>query len=135
MAEFVMKYLLANNGMSDTVSVASAGCDAAIGDSISNGAESVLLENHIPFSARQATQFTPDMYDTFDYIVAMDKDNMEDICQMCGGDPQKKVTLLMEFAGVEREVSDPFVTGDYPKTCEDIMLGCKGILQKLKVAK
>ena len=132
MAEFVMRHLLETDGLVDSVAVASAGCQATEGKDISKGTKTLLMEQHVPFTPHAATQFAKEHYEHYDYIIGIDKSNTDGIREIVGGDPQGKIHLLMDFAGENRDVNDPFATGDYRKTYEDILLGCKSLLNHIK---
>ncbi len=134
MAEFVMKELLRQAGLGDSVDVASAGCQAAEGKDITGGTRTILERYGIPFETHRSAQFTAADYDTCDYIVGIDQSNVDGILQIVGEDPGGKVHLLMEFTGDARDVNDPFATKDYDKTYEDILAGCTALLKRLQTA-
>ena len=127
-----MKDLLRQAGLSDNVSVASAGCQATEGKDISNGTRRILEKYQIPFEEHKASQFTAEKYAAYDCIIGIDRGNVEDILEITGGDPDGKVHLLMEFTGEARDINDPFVTKDYDKTYEEILAGCRALLEQLK---
>ena len=61
----------------------------------------------------------------------MDRYNVADMKSICGGDPDKKIFLLMTFAGENRDVADPYYTDDYAVTYEDCLIGCEALLEKI----
>ena len=75
---------------------------------------------------------TTDDYEHFDIIVGMDDANMRNIRRMLGEDTENKYRLLLEFAGISREVDDPWYSGDFDKAWDDIETGCRGLLEYLK---
>ena len=132
MAEFVMKNLVEQAGMSEKISVESSGCHASVGTQMHFGTANELFKNHIPFTQRGAKQFTHADYKNFDYIIGMDRGNVADLKEICGGDPDKKIYLMMSFAGENRDVADPYYTDDYATTYKDISTACKKLLEVIK---
>lgn len=96
------------------------------------GTKAVLTKYHIPFEKRRARQLTREEYADWDYIIAMDTENMEDIPYIIGADWEHKVYRLMEICGEKRDVADPCYTGNFEKTYEDILRGCRALLAKVK---
>ncbi len=132
MAEFVMKDLVRRAGREDEIFVASAACRRdEIGSDTYLGTREKLDEMGIPYQRRRAVQITKADYENYDFIVAMDMENMRDLDRLSGGDPQKKIRRLMEFAGESRDVADPWYTGDFDTTYMDVLKGCKALLNGL----
>ena len=72
-------------------------------------------------------------YDQYDLLIGMDQPNFRNMHRICGGDPDGKIHLLMEFAGRPKaEVADPWYTGDFEQTWQDVLAGCKGLLDSLR---
>ena len=135
MAEFVMKDLVRRAGLENEVFVASAACRRdEIGCDTYLGTREKLDEMGVPYEKRRAVQITKSDYDGYDFIVAMDMENIRDLDRLSGGDPQKKIRRLMEFTGEERDVADPWYTGDFDVTYMDVLKGCKGLLKRLPFA-
>ncbi len=135
MAEFVMKDLVRRAGLEKEIFVASAACRRdEIGADTYLGTREKLDEMGVPYEKRRAVQITKDDYDHYDFIVAMDEENMRDLDRMTGGDPAKKAHLLMTFAGEDRGVADPWYTGDFDTTYMDVLKGCKALLKKIAPA-
>ena len=132
MAEFVMKDLVRRAGREDEIFVASAACRRdEIGSDTYLGTREKLDEMGIPYQRRRAVQITKADYENYDFIVAMDMENMRDLDRLSGGDPKKKLRRLMEFAGESRDVADPWYTGDFDTTYMDVLKGCKALLNSL----
>ena len=113
----------------DQVLVASAACRRdEIGSDTHPGTKAKLREMGIPFTKRAAVQLTRADYDRYDYIVAMDEENLRDIPRITGSDTAHKVRLLLSFAGEQREVADPWYTGNFTQTYEDVRKGCEALL-------
>ena len=135
MCEFVMKDLVRRAGLENEIFVASAACRRdEIGADTYLGTREKLDEMGVPYEKRRAVQITRDDYESYDYIVAMDMENMRDLDRLSGGDPQKKLHRLMEFAGENRDVADPWYTGDFDTTYMDVLKGCKALLKSLPSA-
>lgn len=132
MAEFVMKNLIEQAGLSKKIFVASSGCHAAVGTPIHDGTCRELAKHEVPFQFRTSKQFSRTDYKNFDYIIGMDKGNVRDLKNISGGDPDKKIYLMMSFAGENRDVDDPYMTDDYATTYRDIIRGCSKFLEFLK---
>ena len=129
MAEFVMKKLLRDAGLSEEFKVQSAAASREeIGNDMHYGAKRVLREHGIPFEKRAAVQITAADYGKYDYIAGMDVNNVRDMLRIFGGDPQRKVCRLLEFAGLSRDVADPWYTGDFDTAYSDVSEGCAALL-------
>lgn len=132
MAEFVMKDLVHKAGMDEQIFAASSACRRdEIGSDTHPGTKAKLRQMEIPFTKRRAVQLTQADYAEYDYIAAMDRENLRDIPRIVGEDTLHKVFLLLHFAGQEREVADPWYTGNFDRTYEDVLLGCQGLLKEI----
>ena len=126
MAEFIMKYLVSEDGISDNYFISSAATsDEEQGNGMHYGTRRVLTDKGIPFTEHYARKLSKDDYDKYDYIIGMDQNNIRDMLLFFGGDPKNKISLLLNFAGEDRSVADPWYTGNFEKTYNDIFLGCK----------
>lgn len=133
MAEFVMADKLEKAGLTDRVSVASAALHTdEIGSDIHPGTRAMLEKYHIPFASRQARLAKRADYDQFDYLVGMDVYNMHDMRRLFKNDPQGKCSLLLDWPGWSRDVADPWYTGDFETTFDDVDAGCTALLEHLK---
>ena len=70
-------------------------------------------------------------YETYDYLIGMDDWNIRNMERIAGGDPKNKIHKLLEFAGKTRDIADPWYTGNFDATYEDVMEGCLGLLSSL----
>ena len=129
MAEFVMKNLVAKAGLEKNFLIESAGCHPSVGTPMSNGTAHELRKNKIPFTRRTSKLFLADDYGRFDYLVGLDRANVRDMKEICGGDRDGKIFLLMDFAGEHRDVDDPWYTDDYAASYRDILIGCSALLE------
>lgn len=132
MAEFIMKHIVTENGLSDSFIISSAATSAEEqGNGMHYGTRRVLTDKGIPFTQHYARHLTEKDYDKYDYIIGMDRNNIRDMTAFFGGDPKNKISLLLSFAGENRSVADPWYTGDFEKTYNDILLGCKALYQSI----
>ena len=129
MAEFVMRDLVEKRGVADRFSIeAAATTNEEIGNPVHPGTVKRLAREGISCAGKHARRITAADYDTFDVIVGMDEENMRDMMRAWKRDPQGKVHKMMEFAGSDRDVADPWFTGDFEATYENIHDGCVGLL-------
>lgn len=103
-----------------------------IGNDIHRGTRGKLIQLGIPFERRAARRITMADYSKFDLLVGMDEENLYYMNRAWNNDPDNKIRLLLEFAGQNREVADPWYTGNFDQTYMDVLEGCKGILDVLK---
>ena len=130
MAEFVMKDLVRKAGREEQFIIASkAARRDELGNDTHYGTKAKLRQMGVPFEKWKATLLSKSDYDAYDYLIAMDRENVSDMLRLFGGDPDKKIHMLLEFAGLKREVADPWYTGNFDETYEDVMMGCKGLLE------
>ena len=130
MAEFVMKDLVRKAGREADFIIASAATSREeIGHDIHYGTRAKLEQMHIPFNTRRAVQLTRADYANYDLLIAMDAENLQGIKRIIGTDLQKKVHLLLEYCGEPwTEVADPWYTGDFEATYNDVVRGCGALL-------
>ena len=132
MAEFVMKDLVNKKGMADQFEIASAATSTEeIGNPVYPPAKRKLKEHGISCEGKTARQMTKKDYAYYDYIIAMDRLNLRNMTRFVGNDPDNKVSLLMDFTNHPGDVADPWYTGDFEATWNDVNEGCIGILKKL----
>ena len=130
MAEFVMKHMVRERGLEKGFYIASAATSREeIGNDIHYGTRAKLREEGIPFARRQAVQLRLEDYEKYDYLIAMDRNNLHNIQRIIGEDPAGKVRLLLEFAGEYRDIADPWYTGNFDETYEDVTKGCEALLE------
>lgn len=130
MAEFVLKDMVRKRGIADEFHIESAATSTEeIGNSPHYGTVDKLASVGIAVDGRKvARQLTAADYDAFDVFVGMDSANVKNMRRILGGDPDGKVHKMLEFAGVDRDVADPWYTGDFDATYEDVTDGCVGLL-------
>jgi protein-tyrosine phosphatase len=133
MAEFIFKDLIRSRGLQDQFYVESAAVSTEeIGNSIYPPAKRCLNFHGIPFDkSKTARQITRADYDRFDLIILMDRMNLRWLKYIIPDDPQNKVRLMMSYAGQDRDVADPWYTGDFETTYRDITLATEKLLEEL----
>ena len=133
MAEIVFKDMVNKKGLSDKFYIDSAATSSeAVGDGIYYGTRDILKEQGIPFTEHISRQMTKEDYFKFDYILCMEEKNIRNILRIIGEDPEKKVYRLLDFSDRPRDIADPYFTGNFDKTYEDILEGCRALLDYLK---
>jgi protein-tyrosine phosphatase len=135
MAEFVMKDMLAKAGIED-VSVESAALHTdEIGSDTHRGTRRILESHGIPFSPRHAWLLTAEKASDYDLVVGMDEYNMADLRRLLRPADLPKARRLLDFAGVNRDVADPWYTHDFDATYADVMEGCAALLARIVSAR
>jgi protein-tyrosine phosphatase len=133
MAEFVMKDMARKAGLEDKFVIESrAARRDELGNDTHYGTKAKLRQMEIPFAKRKATLLSKTDYAVYDYLIAMDTENVRDMLRLFGGDPGRKIFLLLDFAGETREVADPWYTGNFDETFDDVVKGCTGLLRFLQ---
>ena len=131
MAEFVMKDLVQKAGREDFLICSAATSTEEIGNDIHYGTRNILHKYHIPYERREAIQITAADYHAYDWIIGMDHYNVTNIKRRLGEDAERKIRLLLEFTGENRDVADPWYTGDFETTYRDVCKGCKALMDFL----
>jgi protein-tyrosine phosphatase len=133
MAEFIMKDMVAREGLSNEIYVESAATSREeIGNDMYPPAKRKLTAEGIPFERRGARQITLSDYDEFDYIILMEEYNISNALRIFREDPEGKLKLLLEFAGKRRDIADPWYTGNFDRTYDDLVEGCSALLLFIK---
>ncbi|MGF7011180.1 protein-tyrosine phosphatase [Lachnospiraceae bacterium PF1-21] len=132
MAEFVLKDMVKKAGIEQEFSIASAATSREeLGNPPHPGNRRILGNLGIDCSGKHARQLTRADYEEYDYLIGMDHYNLRNIERICGEDTEGKVSLLMSFAGEDRDIDDPWYTNRFEKTYEDVAAGCEGLLKEL----
>ena len=133
MAEFVMKDLVKKAGLEHQFSIASAATSTEeIGNPVYPPARQKLAEHGIGCGGHAARQLRRDDYDRWDYLVGMDSANLRNMHRICGGDPEGKISLLLDWTGHPGSVADPWYTGDFEATWQDVLAGCQALLEQIR---
>lgn len=135
MAEFIFKQMDVERRLDDEFEIASRAtekynelCHAGIHPRT----KQILQEMHIPFQEHFSRQIRKEEYNHFDYILAMDSQNISDLHQLLGPDNQHKIFRLLDFTQNPRNIKDPWYTGNFDETFWDITEGCEAFLSFLK---
>ena len=132
MAEFVMKEMVKNSGLQERIYIESAATSTEeLGNPVYPPARKIMAQHGIDCKNKTARQITRADYDNFDYIVAMDEYNIRNMRRFFGDDPDNRVSLLLSWANENREVADPWYTGDFEATWCDVNCGCKALLEQI----
>ena len=130
MAEFILKALVKARGLEPRYYIESAAVSTEeIGNPIYPPAKRSLSQHGVLFdNNKRARQVTRADYDRFDRIICMDASNLRLIRRIIPEDPQGKIHLMMSYTGSGRDVADPWYTGDFERTFQDILQGCEAML-------
>lgn len=132
MAEFICADMITRRGLTDVISVDSAATSREeIGNSIYPQARSVLQRHGVPMYAHRARQVTKHDYEEFDYLVVMEEYNIRNLKRVIGEDRDHKVSRLLDFTDRPGDISDPWYYGNFEGTYEEIVMGCKALIDKI----
>ena len=132
MAEFVMKDMVRKAGLENQFHIASAATSGEeLGNPVYPPARRKLAEHGIDCSGKTARRLRKSDYTQYDLLIGMDQANLRNMHRMCGGDPEGKLHLLLDFTNRPGNVADPWYTGDFEATWRDVEQGCQGLLQDL----
>ena len=132
MAEFVFKDMVKKEGMSDNFHIASSATSTEeIGSPVHRGTREKLAKYKISTDGKYAVQLKRGDYDKYDYIIGMDSQNIRNILRIIGNDTEGKVCKLLDFAD-GGDIADPWYTGNFDETYDDVIRGCIGLLNKIK---
>ncbi len=133
MAEFVMKDLVERAGLAGTFSIASAATSSEeAGNPVYPPARRKLAEHGIQCAGKTSRQLRAEDYGKYDLLIGMDGRNLRNMERICGGDPEGKIHLLMDYTDRPGEVADPWYTGDFERAWQDILEGCERLLAHLQ---
>lgn len=122
MAEYLLKYYLNEYNINDIYVESRATSREELGNKVHYGTRKILDKYNIDYSNKRATQITYDDVINYDDIYCMDQNNINNLKRMFGDNPKFKLLL-------EKGIADPWYTGDFNKTHEDILLGINNILK------
>ena len=132
MAEFVMKDLVKKAGLASQFHIESAATSREeIGNPPHHGTVNKLRQVGIPLIPHRAVQMTKADYEKYDYLIGMDDWNIRNMLRIAGSDPDHKIRKLLSFTDSERDIADPWYTGNFDETYDDIIEGCEAFLHSL----
>ena len=133
MAEFYMKHIVNKAGLTNSIYIESAATSREeIGNDTHYGTKQKLDEMDIPYTRRKARQVTMDDYRNFDYLIIMDENNARNLRLIIDDDVDHKVYKAMALVGESRDVKDPWYTGNFDETYDDISRSCDALLALIK---
>ncbi len=132
MAEFVMKDLVKQAGYEEDFYIESAATSTEeIGNEVYPPAKRKLAEHGIGCKGKTARQMTRKDYERFDLLIGMDTWNIRNMTRICGGDPEGKIQMLLDYTNRPGDVADPWYTGNFEATWRDVLEGCTCLLKLL----
>ena len=133
MAEFVMKDLVKKAGLEAEFEISSSATSTEeIGNPVYPPARRKLAEHGIGCAGKTARQLRKSDYSMYDFLVGMDSVNLRNMRRICGGDPENKISLLLDWTARPGDVADPWYTGDFEETWRDVLEGCSGLLAYIR---
>ena len=136
MAQIVFQNLVQEAGLESEFEIDSAGtegynemCHAGI----HRGTKEILRRKGVPFKEHYSRKIRKKDYDYYDYIVAMDSENIEDIEYIVGADREGKISRLLDYTTHPRNIKDPWYTGNFDETYDDVLEGCEAFLKSLNL--
>lgn len=133
MAEFVLKDMVEKRNIADRFYIESAATSREeIGNPVHTGTRNKLAQYGISTAGKYARQVTKKDYKEYDYLLVMDDRNITNIKKITGEDKDKKIYKLLEFAGRKRDIADPWYTGNFDVTYDDIVEGCEAFLKYIE---
>lgn len=132
MAQFVFQDIVNQQGLNGKFYIDSAATSREeIGNGPHYGTVRKLQKVGVPVLNHYARQMTRKDYDQYDYLIGMDSANIRNMNRITGGDPEGKIHKLLEFSEHPRDIADPWYTGNFDRTYEDVKEGCESFLQYL----
>lgn len=133
MAEYVFKDLVNKEGLSNEIYIDSAGTsNEESGNGMHYGTRKKLSEKNIYFDNHMARKMTKEDYEKYDLIIGMEESNIRNIKKIIGIDTKNKVYRLLDFSKRPRDIADPWYTGNFDITYDDIYEGCNSLLSYIK---
>jgi len=134
MAEFMMKDMVKKAGREEEFLIASAATSAeeiwnGVGNPVYPPARRKLAQHGISCAGKKAVQLTRADYEKYDYLLGMDGRNISNMMRLFGSDPEGKVFRLLDFSDDPRDIADPWYTGDFDTTYNDLLEGCRAFLK------
>lgn len=132
MAEFVFSDMVNKKGLADQFHIDSAATSTEeTGNGVHYGTRRKLQQEGIPMWDHRAKQMTRKDYDKFDYIIGMDQWNLWNMRRILKNDPDGKVHLLLDYSRHPRDIADPWYTGNFDVTYDDVTEGCQTLLEHI----
>lgn len=136
MAEFILKNMVSEIGRAGDFVISSCATSTeeiwnGVGNPVYPPAKDELKKHGISCEGKRAVQLKKSDYEAYDYLICMDENNRRNMLRILCSDPEKKIHKLMSFTGEDRNVADPWYSGDFATCYRDIYAGCKALLEKI----
>ena len=132
MCQSVLTHLVNQRGLSAYFEIDSAATSREeIGNPPHYGTVGKLKRVGIPVIPHRARQMTMTDYEYYDYLIGMDTANIRNMNRIAGGDPKSKIYKLPSFAGLSKDIADPWYTGNFDETYRDVLEGCEAFIDYL----
>lgn len=132
MAEFLFRDMVNKRGLGNHFHIASSATSTEeIGNPVHHGTRNKLKEHGISTEGKYAVQLTKKDYDKYDYLIGMEERNIINMHKIVGSDPKHKIKRLLDFTLEGRDIADPWYTGNFDQTYNDIYEGCEALLDHI----
>lgn len=132
MAQYVMQDLVEKNGLAESFFIDSAATSTEeIGNPVDPRTRRKLQQEGIHCGNHCARQLIRKDYEDFDYLIGMDHNNLRKMMRMLKDDPLGKVSLLLDWTETPQDIADPWYSGNFDVTYEDVTEGCEALLKKI----
>ena len=132
MAEFVFRDMLEKAGLGHLAKVASAGVSSEeYGNPVYPPVRRLLSAHGISCAGKHAQTMTRADYEYYDLLIGMERGNLLRMQRICGGDPEGKLKLLLDYTDRPGDIADPWYMGNFDQTWKDVNEGCNGLLRAL----
>ena len=136
MAEFVLKDLVKKCGRENEFIISSSATSTeeiwqGVGNPVYPPAKRELLKHGITCDGKRAVQLKAQDYENYDLFICMDSANVRNATRILNGDKNGKIKKLLSFVGREADVADPWYSGDFETTYDDVLKGCLALLETL----
>lgn len=133
MAEFVFKDMLKKQGLEKEFVIASAATSTEeIGNGVHYGTKQKLALYNISCEGKKAVQMKNSDYDKYDYLLGMDNANIRNMIRIANYDNEHKIKRLLDYSNEPRDIADPWYTGNFDETYDDVVEGCTALLTYIK---
>lgn len=136
MAQIVFENMIKELGIENSFEVDSAGTESyneLCHAGIHRGTKEILTRKGIPFTEHYSRKIRPNDYDYYDYIITMDSENIADVKNIVGNDKDNKIKRLLDYTNKPRNIKDPWYTGNFEETYDDVVEGCEAFFKSLKI--
>ena len=136
MAQVVFENKVRELGLENLFEIDSAGTEGyneMVGAGIHNGTKEILKRKGVSFKEHYSRKIRKQDYDYFDYIITMDSSNIRDLKAFLGEDKDSKIKRLLDYTNNPRNIKDPWYTGNFEETFDDVVEGCEAFLKSLKI--